>query len=159
MIHDLEVQHKGNEDEYAVRKSLNEWFNNDITRTKLAKASRKEYKLLVRKGGKRKRYRSTIRRKRKGRYGQDWDGDDDDDNRNYKERKRAKRVENSQKANEPEVSPLGFINIPDPIWRNGLSKGERDFVASYNARKQNGEWIKHLIVPRRFENLLKEKEP
>eukprot|EP00957_Ditylum_brightwellii_P108168 8252664-Ditylum_brightwellii.AAC.1 len=73
-------------------------------------------------------------------------------------RKRAKRVGNTQKENEPEISPLGFINVPDQIWRNELSKGERDFVASHNVRKQNGESIKNLIVPRGFEDFLKEKE-
>eukprot|EP00957_Ditylum_brightwellii_P026097 1972798-Ditylum_brightwellii.AAC.1 len=50
MTHDLEIQHKDNEDEHAARKSLNELVNNDITKTKLATASRKEYKLLVEKG-------------------------------------------------------------------------------------------------------------
>eukprot|EP00957_Ditylum_brightwellii_P034125 2586814-Ditylum_brightwellii.AAC.1 len=54
-------------------------------------------------------------------------------------RKRAKRVENTRKANEPEISPLGFINVPDKVWMKELSKGKRDFVASYNVRKQNGE--------------------
>eukprot|EP00957_Ditylum_brightwellii_P058314 4420853-Ditylum_brightwellii.AAC.1 len=112
-------QEKDSEDEYAARKSLNELFNNDVTRTKLAKASRKEYKLLDGKGGKRKRCRSTIRRKRKGRSERDWDGDDKDDDRKYKGKKRAKRVGNSWKANEPEISPLGFINVPDPIWKMG----------------------------------------
>eukprot|EP00957_Ditylum_brightwellii_P197261 15028614-Ditylum_brightwellii.AAC.1 len=73
-------------------------------------------------------------------------------------RKRAKRVGNTQKANETEISPLSFINVPDQIWRNELSKGERDVVASHNTRKQNGESIECLIIPRRFENLLKEKE-
>eukprot|EP00957_Ditylum_brightwellii_P166583 12680383-Ditylum_brightwellii.AAC.1 len=63
-----------------------------------------------------------IRRKRKGRSGRDWGGDDEDDDRKYKERKRAKRAGNSQKANEPEIVLLGFINVPDLIWRNGLSK-------------------------------------
>eukprot|EP00957_Ditylum_brightwellii_P003610 273461-Ditylum_brightwellii.AAC.1 len=92
----------------------------------MAKASMKEYKLLVRKGRKRKRCRSTIRRKRKGRSGRDQDGDDEDDGRNFKERKEAKRVGNSKKANEPEISPLGFINVPDPIWMNVLSKGENE---------------------------------
>eukprot|EP00957_Ditylum_brightwellii_P051221 3883195-Ditylum_brightwellii.AAC.1 len=71
MMHDLDMQHKDNEDEYAARKSVNEWFKNDITRTILAKASRKEYKLLAGKGGKKKRYRSVIRRKRKGKFGRD----------------------------------------------------------------------------------------
>eukprot|EP00957_Ditylum_brightwellii_P017577 1324196-Ditylum_brightwellii.AAC.1 len=64
-----------------------------------------------------------IRRKRKERSGRDWDGDyDDDDDREYEMRKRAKRVGNTRKANEPEISPLGFINAPDQIWRNELSE-------------------------------------
>eukprot|EP00957_Ditylum_brightwellii_P187073 14247573-Ditylum_brightwellii.AAC.1 len=67
-----------------------------------------------------KRCRSMIRRKRKERSRQDWDGDGEDDDREYKRRKRAKRVGNTQKANEPEINPLGFINIPDRIWRNEL---------------------------------------
>eukprot|EP00957_Ditylum_brightwellii_P155206 11815294-Ditylum_brightwellii.AAC.1 len=100
-----------------------------------------------------------IRRKRKERSGQDWDGDDEEDDREYEKRKRARRVGNTRKANEPEIGPLGCITVPDWIWRNELCKGGRDFVASYNARKQNGKSIKHLIVPRIFENLLKEKEP
>eukprot|EP00957_Ditylum_brightwellii_P111319 8489579-Ditylum_brightwellii.AAC.1 len=37
-------KHKDNKDGYAERKSLNQWSNNDVTRTKLAKAPRKEYK-------------------------------------------------------------------------------------------------------------------
>eukprot|EP00957_Ditylum_brightwellii_P183407 13970696-Ditylum_brightwellii.AAC.2 len=99
---------------------------------------------------KRKRCRSTIRRKRKERLRQDWDGNDDDDDREYKMGEKAKRVGRTQKVNEKEISPLGFINVPDQIWRNKLRKGERDFVASYNAKKQNGELIKNLIIPRRF---------
>eukprot|EP00957_Ditylum_brightwellii_P112792 8599188-Ditylum_brightwellii.AAC.1 len=68
-----------------------------------------------------------IRRKRKGKSGRVGDGDDEDedDDRNYKERKKAKRTGNSQKANEPEIGHLGNINVPDQIWRSGLSKGER----------------------------------
>eukprot|EP00957_Ditylum_brightwellii_P129294 9862902-Ditylum_brightwellii.AAC.1 len=152
----LERQHDDSEDGYAARKSLHGWFNNNVVRIKLAEVPRKEYKLLVAKGEKRKRCRSTIRRKRKERSGQDWDKDDD---REYKRRTRAKRAGNTWKANETEIGPLGFINVPDQIWRNELSEGERDFVASYNARKQNEELVKYLITPRRFENLLKEKEP
>eukprot|EP00957_Ditylum_brightwellii_P065732 4986379-Ditylum_brightwellii.AAC.1 len=83
----LERQHDDNEDGYAARKALNEWFNNDVVRIKLAEAPRKEYKLLVAKRRKRERYRSTVRRKRKERSGQDWDGDGDDDDREYKMRK------------------------------------------------------------------------
>eukprot|EP00957_Ditylum_brightwellii_P136648 10421069-Ditylum_brightwellii.AAC.1 len=67
----------------------------------------------------------------------------------------ARKLGNTRKANETEISPLGFINVPDQIWRNKLSKGDRDFVAYYNARKKWGI----DIIPRGFENLLKEKEP
>eukprot|EP00957_Ditylum_brightwellii_P058407 4429074-Ditylum_brightwellii.AAC.1 len=95
---------------------------------------------------------------RKERSGQDWDGDDDADDRKYRSRKRARRSRRTWKANETEIRPLGFINIPDQIWRNELCKGERDFVVSYNAKKQNEELIKNLIIPRRFENLLKKRE-
>eukprot|EP00957_Ditylum_brightwellii_P155795 11860597-Ditylum_brightwellii.AAC.1 len=74
-------------------------------------------------------------------------------------RKRAKRVGNTWKANEPEISVLGFIDAPDKVWRMELSRGKRNFVPSYNVRKQNRESIKNLIIPGRFENLSKEKEP
>eukprot|EP00957_Ditylum_brightwellii_P041199 3118678-Ditylum_brightwellii.AAC.1 len=74
-------------DGYEARKSLNEWFNNNIVRIKLLKAPRKEYKLLVVKRGKRKRYKSMIRRKRKERLGRNQDRDDKDDDRKYKKRK------------------------------------------------------------------------
>ena len=47
--HDLEMQHEDDGDEYAARKSLNEWFNNDVVRFKLTEVPRKEYKLLVKK--------------------------------------------------------------------------------------------------------------
>eukprot|EP00957_Ditylum_brightwellii_P130018 9916376-Ditylum_brightwellii.AAC.1 len=92
MMYHLERQHNDNEDGYAARKSSNDWFNNDVIRTKLVEAPRKEYKLLVGKRGKRKRCRSMIRRKRKERSGRDWHGDDEDDDREYKRRKRVKRV-------------------------------------------------------------------
>eukprot|EP00957_Ditylum_brightwellii_P067222 5101558-Ditylum_brightwellii.AAC.1 len=84
MMYDSERQHKDNDDGYTARKSLNEWFNKDVTRTKLAEAPRKEYQLLVRKRRKRKRCRSTIRRK--------------------------KKVGNTQKANGPEIGPLDYTN-------------------------------------------------
>ena len=51
MMYDSERQHKDNDDGYTARKPLNEWFNKDVTRTKLAEAPRKEYQLLVRKRG------------------------------------------------------------------------------------------------------------
>eukprot|EP00957_Ditylum_brightwellii_P200767 15304445-Ditylum_brightwellii.AAC.1 len=82
-----------------------------------------------------KRYRSTIRRMREERSGRDWDGDDDDD-RNIDQGKRQ----------------------GDKIQRNELSKYKRDFITSHNAKKQYGELIETLIVPKRFEKLLKEKE-
>eukprot|EP00957_Ditylum_brightwellii_P122727 9359428-Ditylum_brightwellii.AAC.1 len=67
MTYHLERQHNDNNDGYATRKSLNEWFNNDVDRTKLAEAPRKGYKVLVGKRGKRKRCKFIIRRKRKER--------------------------------------------------------------------------------------------
>eukprot|EP00957_Ditylum_brightwellii_P018792 1412537-Ditylum_brightwellii.AAC.1 len=91
MTYHLEGQHDDSKDGYAARKLLNEWFNNDVVRFKLAEAPRKEYKLLVEKRGKRKRCMSTIRRKRKESSGQDWHGDDEDDDREYKRRKRTRR--------------------------------------------------------------------
>lgn len=48
--------------------------------------------------------------------------------------------------------------MPDQIWRNELSKDEKEFVASHNAKKRHGESTENLTVPRRFERLLKEKE-
>ena len=48
--------------------------------------------------------------------------------------------------------------MPDQIWRNELSKDEKEFVASHNAKKRHGEWTENLTVPRRFERLLKKKE-
>ena len=48
--------------------------------------------------------------------------------------------------------------MPDQIWRNELSKDEKEFVASHNVKKQHGESTENLTVPRRFERLLKEKE-
>eukprot|EP00957_Ditylum_brightwellii_P055081 4174831-Ditylum_brightwellii.AAC.1 len=158
MTYHLEKQHTDNEDGYAARNSLNKWFNNDVVRIKLVEAPGKEYKWLVGKRGKRKRCRSMIKRKRKERSRQEWDGDDEDDDREYKMREKAKRVGNTQQANETEISLLGFINVQDQIWRNEINKGMGNIVASYNTGKQNGESIQYLIDPRRFENLLKEKE-
>eukprot|EP00957_Ditylum_brightwellii_P084548 6429293-Ditylum_brightwellii.AAC.1 len=134
--HQIEERHHNDKkDRYVARKSSNEWSNNDAVRIKVAEASRKQYKLLVVERRKRKRCRSSIRRKRKERLGQDWDGDDDDDDRKYKMRNGAKRVGNTWKANEPEISPLGFISVPEKVWRKELSKGKRDFVAYHNAGK------------------------
>eukprot|EP00957_Ditylum_brightwellii_P177895 13550047-Ditylum_brightwellii.AAC.1 len=107
MTYHLEGHHDDSEDGYAARKSLNKRFNNDAVRIKLAEAPRKESNLLVKKRGKRKRYRSMIRRKKKERSGQDWDGDDEDeDDREYKRRKRARRVGKTWETNETEISLL-----------------------------------------------------
>eukprot|EP00957_Ditylum_brightwellii_P044384 3367891-Ditylum_brightwellii.AAC.1 len=111
-----------------------------------------------------------IRRKRKEILGQDWDGDydndddDDDDGREYKMRKRAKRVGSTWKANQPEISPLGFINVPDKVWKKELSKGKRDFVASYNKKnlKVKNEERKGKGIKRRlgcnFDDVREEEE-
>eukprot|EP00957_Ditylum_brightwellii_P132243 10083797-Ditylum_brightwellii.AAC.1 len=48
--------------------------------------------------------------------------------------------------------------MPDQIWRNELSKDEKEFVALHNAKKKYGESTVNLTVPRRFERLLKERE-
>eukprot|EP00957_Ditylum_brightwellii_P099165 7553032-Ditylum_brightwellii.AAC.1 len=69
MTYHLERQHHDNKDRYAVRKSLNEWYNNDVVRIKLAEIPRKEYKLLVAKRRRRKKCRSMIRRMKKGDQG------------------------------------------------------------------------------------------
>eukprot|EP00957_Ditylum_brightwellii_P048489 3679292-Ditylum_brightwellii.AAC.1 len=41
------------------------------------------------------------------------------------------------KVDETEISPQGFISVPDQIWRNELSKEERDFVVAHNAKKRH----------------------
>eukprot|EP00957_Ditylum_brightwellii_P122257 9323291-Ditylum_brightwellii.AAC.1 len=61
---------------------------------------------------------------RKERSGRDWDGDDDE--RGYRLRKRAKRLRSLWKVTETEISPVGFINVPDHIWRNEISKDNRN---------------------------------
>eukprot|EP00957_Ditylum_brightwellii_P192240 14633357-Ditylum_brightwellii.AAC.1 len=75
---------------------------------------------------------------REERFGREWDGEDDN-GREYGSRKKARRTGSFCKVDETEISPQGFINVPDQIWRNELSKDEEDFVAAHNAKKQHGE--------------------
>eukprot|EP00957_Ditylum_brightwellii_P054749 4148349-Ditylum_brightwellii.AAC.1 len=59
--------------------------------------------------------------------------------REYGLRKKARRIGSFWKVDETELSPQGFINVPDQIWRNKLSKDEQDFVTAYNSKKWHGE--------------------
>eukprot|EP00957_Ditylum_brightwellii_P150582 11465938-Ditylum_brightwellii.AAC.1 len=103
-------------------------YGNVARKIDSVEAPKGEYKLLVGERRKRKRFRK------------------------YRTRKRARKSGRTWKANETEINSLGFVNVPDQIWRNKLSKGERNFVASFNAKRQHGESIKNLTIPRRFEN-------
>eukprot|EP00957_Ditylum_brightwellii_P183605 13984897-Ditylum_brightwellii.AAC.1 len=76
----------------------------------------------------------------------------------YGSRGKARRLGSFWKVDETEISPLGFIDVPDQIWRNELSKDKKHFVAAHNAKKQHGASTANLTVPKRFERLLKEKE-
>eukprot|EP00957_Ditylum_brightwellii_P175502 13362326-Ditylum_brightwellii.AAC.1 len=58
------------------------------------------------------------------RYRREWDGDDED-GREYGSRKKTRRIGSFQKVDETEISPQGFINVPDQIWRNKLSKDKK----------------------------------
>eukprot|EP00957_Ditylum_brightwellii_P025389 1920363-Ditylum_brightwellii.AAC.1 len=71
---------------------------------------------------------------REERYGREWDEDNYDD-REYGSRKKARRLGSFWKVYETEINHQSFINVPDQIWRNELSKNEKDFVASHNAKK------------------------
>ena len=104
--------------------------------------------MLIAKRVERKRYRSMIRRMREERYGRGWDGDNDD-GIEYGSRKKARRIGSFWKVDETELSPQGFINVPDQIWRNKLSKDKKEFVAVYNAKKQHGESTANLVIPKK----------
>eukprot|EP00957_Ditylum_brightwellii_P156248 11892651-Ditylum_brightwellii.AAC.1 len=80
---------------------------------------------------------------REERYGREWDGDDDD-GRKYGSRKKARGTGSFWKVDETKISPQGFINVPDQIWRNELSKDKKDFVVAHNAKKQHGESTANL---------------
>eukprot|EP00957_Ditylum_brightwellii_P176663 13455781-Ditylum_brightwellii.AAC.1 len=71
---------------------------------------------------------------REERYGREWDGGDED-GREYGSRKKARRIGSFWKVDETEISPQHFINVPDQIWRNELSKDKKDFIAAHNAKK------------------------
>eukprot|EP00957_Ditylum_brightwellii_P041608 3151245-Ditylum_brightwellii.AAC.1 len=63
---------------------------------------------------------------REERYGGKWD-EDDDYYREYGSGKKARRLGTFWKVNKTEISHQSFINIPGQIWRNELSKDEKDF--------------------------------
>eukprot|EP00957_Ditylum_brightwellii_P141188 10757017-Ditylum_brightwellii.AAC.1 len=80
---------------------------------------------------------------REERYGREWDGEDSD-GREDGSRKKARRTGSFFKVDETEISPQGFINVPDQIWKNELSKDKKDFVAAHNAKKRHGESTANL---------------
>eukprot|EP00957_Ditylum_brightwellii_P132172 10078255-Ditylum_brightwellii.AAC.1 len=94
---------------------------------------------------------------REERYGREWDGDNDD-GREYGSRKKARRIGSFGGVDETEISYQGFINVPEQIWRNELSKDKKEFVAAYNAKKQHGESTANLVIPKKIKRLLKERE-